>query len=156
MSIQPMQPGDLHEVGLLAADLVALHHQWDETRFFTTDSVAQGYRDFFRRQLSDPKVLLLTARSESAVIGYLYGTVEPRDWAKLLDPHGAIHDLFVSPTARGQGTATSLMTEAIRFFRLKKLERVVLYSAAANSQAQALFGRLGFRPTMVEMTLDVE
>ncbi len=155
MSIQPMQAADLHAVGALAAELVALHHQWDETRFFNTDNVAQGYRDFFRSQLSSPKVLLLTAKHEGEVVGYLYGTVEPRDWAKLLNPHGAIHDLFVSPHARGKGTAKLLMAEAVRYFKLQNLERVVLYSASANSQAQALFGRLGFRPTMVEMTLDL-
>jgi hypothetical protein len=32
---------------------------------------------------------------------------------------------------------------------------VVLYSASSNADGQALFNRLGYRPTMVELTLDL-
>ena len=41
--------------------------------------------------------------------------------------------------------------------RFKQLgaKQVVLYSAASNTEGQALFRKLGYRPTMVEMTLDL-
>ena len=153
--IRDMTEGDLDAVSLLAEQLVLLHHSWDTTRFFTTPDVAKGYRRYFASQLGEESVLLLTAEVDGAVAGYLFGTVEPRDWAKLLDAHGAVHDIFVASTHRRLGVAQALMTEAKARFATLGARQVVLYSAASNVEGQTLFKRLGYRPTMVEMTLDL-
>jgi ribosomal protein S18 acetylase RimI-like enzyme len=153
--IRDMTPGDLDAVSLLAEQLVLLHHSWDTTRFFTTPDVAKGYRRYFQSQLGVEGVLLLTAEVEGAIAGYLFGTLEERDWAKLLDAHGAIHDVFVAGSHRRQGVAQALMGAAKERFGKWGAKQVVLYSASSNTQGQALFRQLGFRPTMVEMTLDL-
>jgi ribosomal protein S18 acetylase RimI-like enzyme len=153
--VRDMTSEDLGAVGDLAAQLVALHHGWDTTRFFTTPDVAEGYRRFFASQLGTSGVLLLTAEVDGAVVGYLYGSAEGRDWAKLLDAHGAVHDVFVDARKRGTGTGRALMREASARFKALGLKQVVLYAASGNTRGQALFRQLGFRPTMVEMTLDL-
>ena len=153
--IRDMTAGDLDAVSLLAEQLVLLHHSWDPTRFFTTPDIARGYHRYFGSQLKEKEVLLLTAEVDGVVAGYLFGTLESRDWAKLLDAHGAVHDVFVGAAHRRQGVAQGLMSEArVRFERLGA-RQMVLYSAASNGEGQALFRRIGFRPTMVEMTLDL-
>ena len=154
-TIRTMTEADLEPASRLAAQLVALHHRWDAARFFTTPDVEGGYQRFFRSQLGQPGVLLLVAEREGAVVGYLYGSREGRDWARLLDPHGAIHDLFVDPGARHRGVARALLDEAAAHFRREGLLQVVLSSASSNVEGQALFRKLGYRPTMVEMTLDL-
>ena len=98
--------------------------------------------------------MLLVAEVEGQVAGYVYGSIEPRDWAKLLDVHGAIHDVMVSDAYRRRGLAKLLMLEAMRVLREAGAPRVVLYSATPNVQAQALFASIGFRSTMIEMTYD--
>lgn len=153
--IRDMTLADLEPVSLLAEQLVLLHHGWDTTRFFTTPDVAKGYRRYFQSQLGVEGVLLLTAEVEGAIAGYLFGTLEARDWAKLLDAHGAVHDVFVSVAHRRQGVAHALMNEAKARFLSLGARQVVLYSASSNTQGQALFRQLGYRPTMVEMTLDL-
>lgn len=153
--IRDMTPADLDAASQLAAQLVELHHAWDRTRFFTTPEVAKGYRRFFESQLGEKEVLLLSAEVDGALAGYLYGTLEGRDWAKLLDAHGAVHDVFVLPDFRRRGVAQALMKEAAARFEKQGAKRVVLYSASANVEGQTLFKQLGFRPTMVEMTLDL-
>lgn len=155
MRVREMTAGDLQAASRLAEQLVQLHHGWDATRFFTTPDVASGYRQFFASQLGRDGVVLLTAEVDGAVAGYLYGSAEGRDWAKLLDAHGAVHDVFVCEEARGRGVGRALMERAAALFAARGLERVVLYAAAGNPQAQALFRRLGYRPSMVEMTLDL-
>lgn len=154
--IRDMTLGDLDEVSRLAEELVLLHHSWDRTRFFTTPDVARGYHRFFASQLGNAGVLLLTASVDGKIAGYLYGTVEGRDWAKLLDGHGAVHDVFVSASFRRQGVAQALVGEACARFKKEGAPRVVLYSATSNPEGQALFRELGFRTTMVELTLDLE
>ncbi|MFZ5441546.1 MAG: GNAT family N-acetyltransferase [Myxococcota bacterium] len=156
VTVRDMTLDDLDEVSRLAEQLVLLHHAWDRTRFFTTPDVARGYHRFFQSQLGNAGVLLLTALVDGQVAAYLYGTLEGRDWAKLLDAHGAIHDVFVAPGFRRHGVARALMAEARARFAREGATRVVLYSAAANADGQALFRELGYRPTMVEMTLDLE
>ncbi len=154
--IRDMTAGDLDAVSRLAEQLVLLHHAWDRTRFFTTPDIARGYHRYFGSQLQEKGVLLLTAEVDGAVAGYLFGTLESRDWAKLLDAHGAVHDIFVDADQRKQGVAQALMAEAkVRFARLGA-KQVVLYSAASNVEGQALFRQLGYRPTMVELTLDLK
>ncbi len=153
--IRDMRPDDLPAVGLLAEQLVQQHHGWDTTRFFTTPDVAQGYRHFFASQFGQRATLLLVAEVDGAVAGYLYGSLEPRDWAKLLDAHGAVHDVFVAVAHRRQGLARALLAAAASRFQDLGARQVVLYSASANLEGQALFRQLGFRPTMVELTLDL-
>lgn len=153
--IRDMTPADLEAVSRLAEQLVLLHHSWDTTRFFTTPDIARGYYGYFQSQLGERTVLLLTAEVDGAVAGYLFGTLEARDWNKLLDAHGAVHDVFVSAAHRRQGVAQALMKEAkLRFTRLGA-KQIVLYSAASNTDGQAMFKQLGYRPTMVELTLDL-
>ncbi len=113
--IREMTKADLSRVGSLAGELVRLHHHFDPRRFFLTDGVEEGYRWFFGKTLAekDGKTVLLVAEVEGAVAGYVYGSLEPRDWAKLLDVHGAVHDVFVDDAHRRRGLAKSLMLEAI-------------------------------------------
>jgi RimJ/RimL family protein N-acetyltransferase len=48
------------------------------------------------------------------------------------------------------------MRAAIAWFQSKNQPRVVLWSADRNETAQRFFARLGFRRTMVEMTLELK
>jgi ribosomal protein S18 acetylase RimI-like enzyme len=148
-----MTKADLESVGALAGQLVRLHHAWDPARFFLEDGVEDGYRWFFGRQLGRPGVVLLVAELEGAVIGYLYGSLEPRDWAKLLDAHGAIHDILVDEAVRRRGVARALMEAGVSALEAGGARQIVLSTATPNQAAQALFRAMGFRDTMIEMTL---
>ena len=57
---------------------------------------------------------------------------------------------------RRRGVAAALVTALVDALVAKGAPRVVLHTAAGNAIAQALFGRLGFRPTMVEMTREAD
>jgi ribosomal protein S18 acetylase RimI-like enzyme len=149
--IRTMRSDDLDATTRLAGMLVRQHHAFDADRFMLVEPIEQGYRWFLGTQLEDPDVLLLVAEVGGAIAGYLYGAVEERDWAMLLDAHGAIHDVYVDDAFRQRGIGKALLTEA--FKRLdQRVPRIVLYSATQNTQAQKLFASVGFRPTMVEMT----
>ena len=85
-------------------------------------------------------------------VGYAYGRLEERDWNNLLDACGGFHDLWVDEAARSAGAGRALTEALVR--RLVELgaPRIVLKTAAKNEHAQRLFQRLGWRPTMIEMT----
>ena len=43
----------------------------------------------------------------------------------------------------------------LAWMRTRGVPRVVLHTADPNAEAQRLFQRLGFRPTMIEMTREL-
>ena len=95
------------------------------------------------------------AERDDAVIGYVYAAVEPRSWKDLRDEAGFIHDVIVDPATRRSGVATELLEAAFAWLRSQGVPRVVLGTAYDNQAAQQLFARLGFRPTMIEMTKEL-
>jgi len=153
--LRPARLEDLGVVARMAEKLLALHHAFDGQRFFMPESAAEGYAGWFAQELERTEVVLLVAEREGLLLGYAYGRLEERDWNQLLDACGALHDLWIEPDARRDGVAEALVLAVVEALREKGAPRVVLHAAAANQSAQALFARLGFRRTMVEMTREL-
>jgi len=68
---------------------------------------------------------------------------------------GFIHDVVVEESSRRLGVANLLVEAAIEWLRAHGAPRVILWTAEQNPAAQKLFSRLGFRRTMIEMTLEL-
>lgn len=154
--VRPADRADLPAMGALAAALVRFHHGLDPARFFLADKVEEGYRGWFARELENEAAILLVAdRGRGPVLGYVYGRLEARDWNMLLDRHAALHDVLVAEDARGRGVAEALVAAFLERARALGAPRVVLHTAVANERAQRLFRKLGFRPTMLEMTREL-
>jgi len=148
---------DLPSLAPLAVQLVHQHHAFDAQRFAVFPRLEEGYAWFLGRELDDADAVVLAAvrESDDAIVGYAYGRVEDRSYEALLERHGALHDLFVSEDARGSGVATHLVQEMAAALKAMGAPRLVLSAAEKNERAQRLFAKLGFRRTMVEMTLEL-
>lgn len=153
--VRDAREGDLDDVAKLAAKLVRLHHRFDAQRFFLKEPVEEGYRFWFGRELGNESAIVLVATVSERVVGYVYATIEGRDWNLLLDEHAALHDIYVDDATRARGVGEALLRAAIARFEERGAPRVVLMSAAQNEPAQRLFARVGFRRTMVEMTCEL-
>jgi ribosomal protein S18 acetylase RimI-like enzyme len=148
---------DLPGVARLAADLVRYHYALDPTRYLRIEEpIEEGYARFLGSELANPRAVVLAAELTAAtgIVGYAYGRLESRDWNMLLEAHGALHDVFVSPAARGTGIGAALVREMCERLEALGAPRVVLHTAVQNEKAQALFAQAGFRQTMIEMTRD--
>jgi GNAT superfamily N-acetyltransferase len=156
MTIRPAQPRDTETLGRLGAALMRTHYGFDAKRFLAPRAGAEeGYAHFLRSQLDDDESVVLVAEVHGVVVGYVYAAIEPLSWKDLRGECGFIHDLLVEESARGSGIGEHLLDRAIDWLREHNMPRVVLGTAAQNTGAQRLFSRRGFRPTMVEMTLEL-
>jgi GNAT superfamily N-acetyltransferase len=155
IQIRPALAADEDALGRYGGALMRLHHDFDPQRFITVAHPERGYGRFLVSQLSDPESVVLVAEQEGRVVGYAFAALEPMSWKELRDACGFIHDVYVDESARGGGVGRKLVEEAIRWLASKSAPRVVLGTAAPNLPAQRLFTRLGFRHTMVEMTLEL-
>lgn len=146
---------DVPTLGRLGALLVRMHHDLDAARFLpATPRTEQGYAAFLESQLDTPGSIVLVAERDGIVVGYTLAVVEGVDYMALRGPAGVLHDIMVDPDHRGTGVGRMLLAATVRALRETGIKQVVLSSAARNESAQRLFERGGFRPTMVEMTLD--
>lgn len=153
-SVRPMGSADLPAAARLAGKLVRMHHDLDPKRFLDLANPEPGYARYFAGELkSDAVVLLVAERSaDQTIVGYAYGRLEPRSYNELLDACGKLHDVWVEESARGHGLGEALVTEMVQRLGDKGAPRVLLLTAVQNEAAQHLFGKLGFRKTMLEMT----
>jgi ribosomal protein S18 acetylase RimI-like enzyme len=151
---------DLDALAKMGALLAELHFEFDRARFLfsSLERVAEGYRGWFQRELENASACLLVVDGDvpGALRGYAYGRAAGIDWAALLDKHAALVDLYVHESGRGQGTGEALVEAFCAWAHEKGLARVVLSTATPNVTAQALFRRLGFRATMIEMTRETD
>jgi ribosomal protein S18 acetylase RimI-like enzyme len=155
ITVRPARTSDAEALGRMGAALVRQHHGFDAQRFMLPEDVESGYRWWLGKELKSRDAVVLVAERDGEVVGYIYGRIEARDWASLRDRHGGFHDIWVEESARGSGAGTLLAEALVRRFAELGVPRVILMSAAKNEAAQRFFARLGWRPTMVEMTREV-
>jgi hypothetical protein len=133
-TIRRATSADLPALGRLGALLMRTHYDFDQQRFMAPgDHPDEGYAWFLGHQLREETSVVFVAERQGDVIGYVYAGLEPLSWKELRDACGFVHDVVV-----------------------EEAPRVVLWTAERNEGAQKLFARLGFRRTMVEMTLELQ
>ena len=155
-TIRPATRSDLPALGRLGASLMRVHYDFDAKRFMPPGpDAAEGYGWFLGTQLEQDDTVVLVADRAGDLLGYVYAGIEPRNWKELRDEAGFIHDVVVDEPARHGGVATALMQAAVEWLKQAGMPRVVLWTADPNASAQRLFSHLGFRRTMVEMTLEL-
>lgn len=144
---------DAAELGKFGTLLMSMHNAWDPMRFIPTGSgTPDKYARFLAERITSPATVILVAEKANIVAGYVYAEVEGPDYMALRGPAGVIHDIFVDPSERNGGFGTALLDAAVSALVKLGAPQLVLETAAKNEPAQRLFGRAGFRPTMLEMT----
>ena len=156
LKIRPAEPGDRDALGRLGAMLVQEHYDFDPLRFLAPIAdIQQLYGEFLVSRHGQPDNLVLVAESDSAVAGYVFGAKEDADFMMLRGPAGVVYDLLVDPDYRRKGIGAALMDAMLDALAKLGAPRALLYTAAKNEGAQAMFDRLGFRRTMIEMTREL-
>ena len=137
--------------------LIRTHYAFDQQRFLKpADRAESGYASFLGSLLDAPDACIFVAEQDGTIIGYVFAALEPLSWKELRGPAGFIHDVAVAPERRCAGVGTKLIETAVEWLRERGAPRVILWTAAANETAHMLFRRLGFRDTMVEMTMELD
>jgi GNAT superfamily N-acetyltransferase len=156
VTIRRAERSDAEVLGKLGAMLMRTHYAFDPQRFLAPGASAEsGYAWFLCSQLDDPESAVFVADDDGEIGGYVYVTLEPMSWKELRGPAGFVHDVAVRDEDRGKGMAMKLMEAGIAWLREHGAPRVILWTAAPNDTAQRLFHRLGFRDTMIEMTMEL-
>lgn len=91
---------------------------------------------------------LLVWGRPGTVFGYLdAGPVHPEDVDPAQPDSGEVYELYVDPTAQGQGGGAQLLEAAEDWFRSVGYERAELSTLVTNPGAQAFYRARGWEPT---------
>jgi len=153
--VREARPADLPALARLGAGLARWHHRLDPGRFFTVDGLEEGYRWWLGKELRNRRAVVLVAARGRRAVGYAYGRIQPRDWNTLREKCGVGVDLVVVPAFRRRGLGRRLVEALVERLAARGAPRVVIDVADGNPRAQAAFRRMGFRPTMREMMVEV-
>ena len=153
--IRPALRSDEPALGRYGGALMRLHYDLDPERFIMTEHPEKGYGRFLVSQLDEPESVVLVAEVDGEVLAYAFASLVGMSWMELRGPCGYVHDVYVDERARRGGVGSRLMRAAMEWLQAHGAPRVVLQSAARNPGAQHLFESLGFRHTMIEMTLEL-
>jgi ribosomal protein S18 acetylase RimI-like enzyme len=155
--VRKAEQRDLASLGRLGAMLMQAHYAFDPHRFLAPGQDAErGYASFLGNVLDSSDDCVFVAERDGVIAGYVYAALEPLSWKELRGPAGFIHDIAVAEDLRRSGIARELLRAAIDWLRVRGAPRVILWTAAPNEGAQTLFRSLGFRQTMVEMTMELD
>jgi len=105
----------------------------------------------FNSLLNSPKHLLLIAKEDNQILGYLIGTILKNVWQRT----GYLDDVFVSKEFRKKGIGSDLIKEFIKFLRNKDIKKFRLGVDIRNKKAILLYKRLGFKITQYEMSKEI-
>jgi ribosomal protein S18 acetylase RimI-like enzyme len=153
ITVRTATTADLPAVAKLAARLVRYHYDLDPKRYLLAENLEAGYERFLGSELKNKDAVVLVAMGDDgSVAGYAYGRLEPRNWNDLLEACGKLHDVFVDDPARKHGAGEALVREMCARLESLGAPRVLLLTASQNAAGQALFEKVGFRKTMLEMT----
>ena len=155
MTIRPATSDDWPRIGELSELLVGAHHRYDPSRFIPVDQLhGDVYTSRVRDEIARGHGTVLVAEIEGRVVGFVCAGVEPESWKELRREAGYVHDLVVDEAHRHGGLGAALVASALEWFDRRGITRIMLWTATQNDRAQRLFRRIGFRQTMIEMTLD--
>src|SRR3954464_6944416 len=154
MPIRTATDADWPRIGELGELQVRAHYAFDSARFFPPDKLTAGvYVSRVREEIAGGRATVLVADVDGRIAGYVFAAIEPESWKELRHEAGVVHDLVVDEPDRRAGIGEALLRSAMDWFAGRGVRRVMLGTAPQNERAQRLFRRIGFRPTMIEMTL---
>lgn len=156
LTVQTLAPADRPSIVQLMCELQGHLAAIDPLKRIRSlpDFDAETYVDHLLEQVKEKGVILL-ARDEDAVIGFIAGTIPSEDPDDMLDHYssreGKIIELVVSQKHRGQGAGRMLMEKIEEYFKKNKCEYIRVGCFASNIGTHAFYEKCGYANRYIEM-----
>lgn len=158
MDIRPATPDDVPAVLPMVAKVCAFHEKLDPAKYGSRDAPERMYDQWLVGRATDRRSVFLVADAggePSRLVGFLVATIEAEIPVYRLKQFGFVHDLWVEEDYRNEGIARQMVTLAVERFGRIGVKQVRLDTAVANDSARNLFAACGFRPSVVEMLIEL-
>ena len=156
MHIRDAIPSDVPKVLPMVDSICALHKQLDSAKYGFLPDPGSMYERWLEARADDQQSVFIVAEREEKLVGFVVGTCEHEIPIYDIDRYGFIHDLWVDPDYRHEGVGRQLAMLAVERFAKLGMKQVRLDTAARNEGARLLFAKCGFRPSVIEMLVELD
>ena len=156
MDIRRATAKDVPAVIPMVRKIAGMHQDLDPAKYTFRSDPGEMYRNWLAGQARNPRSVFLVADSGEKLVGFLIATVTDEIPIYKVEEMGFIHDLWVEEDYRHEGIARQMVTLCVERFREIGVAQVRCDTAWANQPARDLFTRCGFRPSVVEMLIELE
>jgi len=147
---------DLPILAKFGLALAQLHATFDERRFVVPEDGEVSFMRFFEAELAREDAVLLVAEIAATPVGYAFVRIEAASLEDLRGIGAWLHDIYVAPDVRARGVGRRLVEAAFDAARSLGSKSLMLGVSPRNASGRALFDRMGFRATMVEMRAELK
>ncbi|HEY9690589.1 MAG TPA: GNAT family N-acetyltransferase [Oculatellaceae cyanobacterium] len=158
MLIRPAIPADVPAVLPMVAKTCAMHESLDPAKYGFLPHPEQRYEKWLTKLATNERSVFLVAEDKTLpnkLVGFIVATVEREIPIYRLQEFAFIHDLWVEPEYRSMGVARQMVTQTIEAFQGMEVTQIRLDTAADNQTARHLFSSCGFRPSTIEMLIEL-
>lgn len=151
--VRPAGPADAELLGLLNADVQAVHATAFPALFKPPDPLA--FVAEATRLFDKPENLVFIAEADAAPAGYAYAAIVHEPETPLRYPREilTLHHLGVRPQLRGRGVGRALLDRVRSVARQRGIAAITVSVWTFNDEARALYRRYGFTPFQEQLTL---
>jgi ribosomal protein S18 acetylase RimI-like enzyme len=155
MEIRAAREEDVPQVLPMVGRICAMHESMDPAKYGFGPGIEGMYDSWLRNRAKDKRSVFLVAEREGRVVAFLVGTVEKEIGIYRLKEYGFIHDMWVEEVYRHEGIGRQMAMLAIERFNEIGVKQMRLDTAWKNEAARKLFESCGFRPSVVEMLMEM-
>lgn len=164
MLIRPATPNDVPSVLPMVAKISGLHETWDAAKYGFLPNPEQRYNNWLKKLANDDRSIFLVAEDENTqaagetakLMGFIVATIEREIPIYRLKEYAFIHDLWVEAEYRRTGIARQLVIQTVERFQQMGVKQIRLDTAVPNETARKLFQSCGFRPSTIEMLIELD
>ena len=120
------------------------HHRGLSPEYPVLSGIASVIASEIRRAAARDSCRLIVAEFEDRLVGFLFAEVESGGGSNIEPSPAWIHELWVEPEHREQGTAARLLAESDAFFAARGVRRTSVRVESSNAAALDFWARLGF------------
>jgi ribosomal protein S18 acetylase RimI-like enzyme len=158
MIIRPAIVSDVPSVVPMVRRIAQMHQELDPGKYTFRSDPGEMYRNWLIAKTSDRRSVFIVAETDGAptkLAGFLIATVEAEIPIYQIKEFGFIHDLWVEDHYRHEGIGRQLVSEAVERFAQIGVPQVRCDTSWENQAARSLFIACGFRPSTVEMLIEI-
>ncbi len=146
---------DLKGIVALWELLVEQHRTYSDHFALARDGRRKWAR-YLRQKFTEPSTKLIVAEEKGELVGFMMCLLSPQDSIFVEKATGVVSDAFVRKDRRKKGVMKEMQRVAMRWFDKNKMKSVEVSVAAANLEARAAWGQLGFKPFLVRKRLQMD
>lgn len=146
---------DLKGIVELWEMLVEQHRTYSDHFAIARDGRRKWAR-YLRQKFTEPSTKLIVAEEKEELVGFMMCLLSPQESIFAEKATGVVSDAFVRKDRRKKGVMKEMLRVALRWFDKNKMKSVEVSVAAANLEARAAWGQLGFKPFLVRKRLQMD